>query len=424
MVARKYIYLSTPYRENSIISIAREAVRNDAMLFFTTLYFARWQSVARHIPLIGRKLADELARRAFPGIPADRVVSVSAVPELLHIGARRLLGHHNPALAADLMYRVKAKFDDAVARRVSRSAPDVLVGMYAASLESFEAVHRNGGLAVLNFVNSHPAEHNHYLIELAGLRTPHHELIPDWVSRRVESELELADLVLVPSRFVAGQLTAHGVPAEKLATLPYGVNLSAFFPRKEYSQEKGRLECLYVGQISHRKGIPVLLDAARRCRDLPVHFRLIGPIVSGDVLVGLPENATYEGPSLPSGVADVMRQADLFVLPTLEDSFALVLFEAMATALPVVTTTNAGASELIEDGQDGLIVAPGDAAALAEAIRRLVEQPDLRAQLGDAARIKVQAAHSWESYGESVLSTIQSRLAGRTTDTVDQGTAR
>jgi glycosyltransferase involved in cell wall biosynthesis len=168
----------------------------------------------------------------------------------------------------------------------------------------------------------------------------------------------------------------------------------------------------------------VLLDAARRCRDLPVHFRLIGPIVSPDVLVGLPENAVYEGASLPNGVADLMRQADIFVLPTLEDSFALVLFEAMATALPVVTTTNAGASELIEDGQDGLIVPSGDAAALAEAIRRLVEQPELRARLGEAARIKVQAAHSWESYGESVLSAIQSRLPGGTTGTVDQGAAR
>jgi glycosyltransferase involved in cell wall biosynthesis len=120
-----------------------------------------------------------------------------------------------------------------------------------------------------------------------------------------------------------------------------------------------------------------------------------------------------------------MRQADLFVLPTLEDSFALVLFEAMATGLPVVTTTNAGASELIEDSQDGLIVAPGDAAALADAIRRLVEQPELRARLGDAACIKVQAAHSWDSYGHSVLSAIQSRLPGGASGgTVDQSAAR
>ncbi len=260
--------VSTPYRANSIVHIARTAaVRAQIEVFYTTLYMARWQAAANRFPVVGRRLSKELGRRAFPGIPAERVANVAMLPELLHIGARRLLGDRNPALAAQLMYWVKAKFDTAVARRVQHERPEVVVGMYAASLESFEAVHRHGGLAVLNFVNSHPAEHNRYLTQLAGLRAPHHELIPDWVSRRVESELELADLVLVPSRFVAGQLIAHGVPAEKLATLPYGVNLSAFSPRKQYSPEKKRLECLYVGQISHRKGIPALLDAARRCRD-------------------------------------------------------------------------------------------------------------------------------------------------------------
>jgi glycosyltransferase involved in cell wall biosynthesis len=405
------LVVSSPYRENAVVAIARSAA-NAARLnrFFTTLYLAGWQNTARSMPLFGARIGRELSRRAFSGIPASGVASVATLPELLHVGARRLLGSRNPALSAQLMYWVKARFDAAVARRVQRSRPQVLVGMYAASLESFKAVHRHGGMTVLNFVNSHPAEHNRYLMQLAGLRAPHHELIPDWVSRRVEEELELADLVLVPSRFVTEQLIAHGVPAEKLATLPYGVDLSAFLSRKQDAQEKERLECLYVGQISYRKGIPVLLDAARRCRDLPVHFRLIGPIVSADVLVGLPDNVAYEGPSFPGGVADLMRQADIFVLPTVEDACALVVLEAMSTALPVVTTTNNGSGELIEDGQDGLIVPSGDAAALADAIRRLAEQPELRALLGDAAHAKVQSTHSWESYGESVLDAIESRL--------------
>ena len=228
---------------------------------------------------------------------------------------------------------------------------------------------------------------------------------------RVEAELALADLVLVPSRFVAEQLLAHGVAVEKIATLPYGVDLRAFHPPQQREPGAHPLECLYVGQISHRKGIRILLEAARRCRALPVRFRLIGPIVSPEVLEGLPDNVVYEGSSLPGGVAAAMRRADLFVLPTIEDSFALVIFEAMATALPVVTTTNAGVSELIENGRDGLIVPAGDAQALAEAIRRLVEQPELRNRLGESARQTVQGAHSWESYGQSVLQAISNRMA-------------
>lgn len=154
----------------------------------------------------------------------------------------------------------------------------------------------------------------------------------------------------------------------------------------------------------------MLLDAARHCRQLPVRFRLIGPMVSAEVFDGgLPDNVIYEGPNLPGGVAEAMRQADLFVLPTLEDSFALVVFEAMATGLPVVVTSNAGSAELIEDGHDGLIVPAGDASALTEAIRRLLEQPALRQQLGAAARAKVLGAHSWDAYGASVLQAIDAR---------------
>lgn len=214
----------------------------------------------------------------------------------------------------------------------------------------------------------------------------------------------------MPSRFVARQLLAHGVAANKIAMLPYGVDLRAFQPRSWPESDKRPMECLYVGQISHRKGVRVLLDAARHCRQLPVRFRLIGPMVSAEVFDGgLPDNVIYEGPNLPGGVAEAMRQADLFVLPTLEDSFALVVFEAMATGLPVVVTSNAGSAELIEDGHDGLIVPAGDASALTEAIRRLLEQPALRQQLGAAARAKVLGAHSWDAYGASVLQAIDAR---------------
>lgn len=409
----KGLHISTPYRENSVLAIGRAATRVAQLGgFYTTLYLARWQASAQRLPYVGPPLAQALSRRAFPGIPYERVANVAVFPEIMHVGARRLLGEHCTALTTSLMYQTKARFDAAVARRMRRVCPDALVGMYGACLGSFRAVRQYGGLTVMNFVNSHPAEHNRTLVALAGLKASHHEMIPGWMSRRVEAELALADLVLVPSRFVARQLLAHGVPSDKIALLPYGVDLRAFHPglQQVSAPDKRPLECLYVGQISHRKGVRVLLDAARRCRDLPVRFRLIGPMVSAEVFDGgLPTNVVYEGTTLPGGVAEAMRGSDLFVLPTLEDACALVVLEAMASGLPVVTTTNNGSGELIEDACDGLIVPAGDATALTGAIRRLLEQPELRQQLGDAARKKVQGTHSWDAYGASVLQAIDAR---------------
>lgn len=356
------------------------------------------------MPLVGPPLSRELGRRGFAGIPPERVSNAAVLPEITHVATRRLLGKRWPALWSGLMYRVKAQFDAAVSRRLGKEHATALVGMYAASLESFRAVRRRDGLAVLNFVNSHPVEHNRCLAEMAGLKPAHHEMIPEWVVRRVESELEIADLVLAPSRFVADQLARHGVERSRITIIPYGVDLSSFRP---YDRGEGRNEeeliCLYVGQISHRKGIRTLLSAARMCRDLPVEFRLVGPMVNPEVLDGVPENVRYDGVSLPVGVAEAMRRADMFVLPTLAEGCALVVLEAMATGLPVITTTNAGSSEVIDSGKDGVIVPPGDAKALADAIRMLAEQPDLRQSLGVAARQKVEHAYSWESYGEKVL---------------------
>lgn len=305
---------------------------------------------------------------------------------------------------------MKERFDVAVSRNLHDDRRiDVFIGMYAASYESLGVIHRHGGLAVLNFVNSHPTEHNRYLLDLAGLRSSHHELIPDWVAQRVEAELTVADLVLVPSRFVAQQLLDHGVSKEKIATIPYGVDLSAFHPATDMKHGMRQVECLYVGQISHRKGIVVLLQAARKLQNLPVKFRLIGPMVSPEVLADLPENVVYEGASHPGGVADVMRQADLLCCPSLEDAFPLVVLEAMATGLPVITSRHTGSCEILDTGHSGLIVPAGDAEALAESIRRLVESPELRRDLGRAARQKVQGAHSWKDYGKRVLDRIVAR---------------
>jgi len=406
--------VASPYRENAVLAIARSAAANATLRnFYTTLYLAHWQSIAQRLPLVGSRLAIELGRRTFAGIPMERIDSAATGSELVHVAARRLIGQRHPAVAAALMYRVKARFDARVAARLIRERPDAFVGMFGASQECFRSVQRYGGLAVLNFVNSHPAEHNRYLLELAGAPQRHHELIPDWVARRVEAELALADLVLVPSQFVAKQLVAHGTPMKKIAMLPYGVNLDAFFPAPARPKSPQMLTCLYVGQISHRKGIRFLLEAARHCADLALRFRLIGPVVSPELLRDLPPNVVYDGVSLPGGVPEAMRQADLFVLPTIEDACALVVLEAMACALPVVTTTNNGSGELIENGRDGLIVETGDSAALTSAFRRLVAQPDLRNALGAAARQKVQDAHSWESYGESVLAIIRGHLDAR-----------
>ena len=404
------ISISTPYRENSIVNIARAAVRSQELEhFYTTLYLGRWHTVAKKVPIFGNMLAQEFSRRAFHFLPSDSVINVGSVSELVHIFVRRILGGRHPAVTANLMYAAKRRFDESVACYLTTNTADVMIGMYAACAKTLETVRKRGGLTVLNFVNSHPTEHNRYLIELAGLKEPHHELMPTWITERIGRELNAADIVLVPSNFVAKQLMRHGIPTDKIVMIPYGVDLTAFYPREGERKNSKIVECLYVGQISHRKGIQFLLEAASRCKRFPVRFRLVGPIVSPKVLDGMPQNVQYDGAVLPGDVANLMRHADIFVLPTLEDSFALVALEAMASGLAVITTTHAGSSEVLYSGQDSIVVEPGNAQVLADAIQSLVDDGDMRKYLGQNARSKVADMGSWADYTNKVLNEIKLR---------------
>ena len=326
--------------------------------------------------------------------------------EGLHFIARRLPG--SQALATRMMYAAKRSFDGAVAKRIDWLDPDAVVAMMASAELTLRAMRQSGRLGVLNFVNSHPSYHNSYLRELAGLSHNHHELIRDDVAKQVEAELELADLVLVPSRFVANQLFELGMPSDKVAVRPYGVDLSKFRPhRGTTSRASGdSMRCLYLGQIAHRKGIKILLDAARRLSGRPMEFILVGPLVSPELLRDMPANVRWLGAMAHEDAAKQLQIADVFVLPSLEDAYPLVTMEAMATSLPVVVSDHAGTSELITNGLDGLIVPAGQVMPLVQAFQQLLDDQTLRITMGSAARRRIETDGSWDQYGLAVLDRI------------------
>jgi glycosyltransferase involved in cell wall biosynthesis len=397
--------VATPYPEGSTLAIARAAAQaGELEALFTSGYargITRWLPARLPVPALQRYRG----RWSLPAIPAELVHDRAVGAELV-----RALVSHLPkmqALGSCTMYAAKVAFDRAVAREVSD--PDAIVGVYGSAALMFQIAHERGVFTVLNFVNSHPAEQNRYLRELAGLRGGH-EFVPDRVARRVERELVLADLVLVPSQFVARQLLERGLPERRLAVLPYGVDSATFAPRPK-GRPNARVRCLYVGQISHRKGIPILLEAASRLPE--VEFVLIGPVVSHDTLRAAPPNAVRFGSLSCPEVAEQMQRADLLVLPSVEDAYPLVVLEAMASGLPVIVTDHVGSSEMIEPGVNGMVVPAGDAGTLAEAIQRLTLDPELRAQMGWAARARVGWAQSWEAYGARVLKRIEEALAVR-----------
>jgi glycosyltransferase involved in cell wall biosynthesis len=103
-----------------------------------------------------------------------------------------------------------------------------------------------------------------------------------------------------------------------------------------------------------------------------------------------------------------MAIADVFLMPSYEDAYPLVVLEAMAAGLPVVVTANVGTSELLHDGINGYVVAPGDAEALANSLEHLVSNQAERKRVGSAARATVSERATWRQYAVQAIDSFAS----------------
>lgn len=325
----------------------------------------------------------------------SRAVMVSAVVRRVPRSGR---------LATRAMCAAKSGFDRSVADARQDSTCGVL-GIQGSSAVTFRQV-KPGLLRVLNHVNGHPEVHNEALRLFGGLAPDHHEMIPRLSMRRAATEVSLADLVIVPSKGVRSQLVDRGAEPDRILVAPYGVDSRRFRP-SEKPVPDGRMRCLFVGQISHRKGIRYLCDAARR---LPtIGFDLIGPMVSPEVLHGAPPNVHWLGVSSHASLATSFAAYDIFVLPSLEDSYGLVAAEASASGLPVVVSLAAGASEVLAAVGAALVVQPASAAALAEAIEQLADDSELRTEIGAMGRSAAVTMLTWARFSDSVLAELDAR---------------
>ncbi len=205
----------------------------------------------------------------------------------------------------------------------------------------------------------------------------------------------LSEAVLADAR------EAYEPSEEVAAVVPLGTrDASEEHPSGRNGDE--RLRILFVGRLEHRKGVDVLLEAAQKLLpELPdVELVLVGKDTENTEIgetyraafkrrVGDADWArrvTFAGAVPDEVLFQHYADCDVFCAPSRYESFGLVLTEAMAFGKPVVGSRAGGMREVVEDGVTGLLAEPGDAASLAEQLRSLVVEPDLRARLGAAAR--------------------------------------
>ncbi|HWL42388.1 MAG TPA: glycosyltransferase family 4 protein [Ilumatobacter sp.] len=193
-----------------------------------------------------------------------------------------------------------------------------------------------------------------------------------------------------------GLTERYEVPAGKVVVIAPGVDYALWSAagdeQRRPSFDGGPMRVLFVGGDFARKGGHDLVDAVRRLRAKGVAIE--ADLVTRDPVEGDDAIRVHHGlgPN-SSALMDLYRRADVFALPTLGDCLPMVLPEAGAMGLPLVSTSVGAIGEVVRDDVTGLLVPPGDSEALAAALDRLAQSPAMRRSLGDAAREHVRAHH-------------------------------
>lgn len=212
-------------------------------------------------------------------------------------------------------------------------------------------------------------------------------------------EMELADLVLAPSSFVAETIRAF-YPNKALALAPYGVDLEFWTPG---SRDEGSevLRFIYAGQISLRKGIPVLLQAWERAALRSAELQLVGSWnLSDSKKASLPRGVTHVSALSSEALRDHYRRADVFVFPSFFEGLALVLLEAMACGLPAIASAATGGADVLTEAS-GRLLPVGDLDGLVDSLRWFNQNRSLLPAMGRAARKRAEEC-TWERYRRAV----------------------
>lgn len=379
--------------------------------FFTDFYVGNkpiLEAVLKVIPVSKRPLGVlRMLGRKNKILPADKITSFDLFG-LWYVNAQR---KSKNAQELDLIFLKAAQIFSENIFKYGLSNCNVLWGFNGAAMELFEYAKKNHIHCILD-QTSNPNE-----IE-QKLTNEEHKVWGSWLpageqfvsqsifKKRERNEWELADTIVAGSSFVGRGLIECGVPAHKIKIVTRGIDLSSF-PHQSRAVFDGKrpLRVLFVGRVSIMKGIPYLLQALRQLGPKRVEARLVGSVsIDESRLAVFNDVATVMGAIARSDITAQYKWADVFCFPSITEGSATVTFEALATGLPVITTTNAGS--IVRHGCDGYIVDIRDPDGLAQAMIKYYENPALLASHQKAA-VEGRVRVSLDSYRTEIVGLVE-----------------
>lgn len=217
----------------------------------------------------------------------------------------------------------------------------------------------------------------------------------DVTRHHLKEKIVAAQFIFCISYFARSQLMLLSDPGmwSKLVLVRVGVDPMLYSPRP-LKEEANRTDILCVGRLTPAKGQALLVEALKLLVDQgkSVLLHLVGDGPERRQLVqqvceqGLQDRVVFHGALNPQATLEAYAKADIFALASFAEGLPVVLMEAMSREIPCVAPAIHGIPELIQNEENGLLVIPADALALANALARLIDSPTLRSKLGKAGR--------------------------------------
>ena len=403
------VIVAHPGRQHSF-RVAK-ALKEGGLLFryVTTVYNKDDSLLMRFVKLFLNKDSFQRAsKRKCPGLDDNDVIQFCELEGILLLALQRI--DFTRILSNKVQRYVTNKFQRKLANYVIRNPQiEAVISYDTNSSVLFSILKDKVPHVKLIMDNAHP--NRHYL---------YHSYHENWgcvgdFSKTLEAcgylmdsqnaevygeEARKADYHIVASSYSTQALVFDNISQNRIFKVPYGVDDNRFLKsNRSYSQEK--LQVLFVGEVNQRKGIRQVLEAAKVINSDKVVFNI----------VGLGKEYCSELYSEYEELLHQFSSSHIFLFPTMGEGFGLVLLEAMASGLPVITTENCGGKDIVVNEQNGFIIPVGDTKSIIDKVNWALTHP-IQLQEMSIEAVNTARNYTWPAYEDGVRSAISQILKG------------
>ena len=394
------------------------ALKEAGMLYkyATTVYNKQSSLLMRILKFfLNRENFARASRRVCPLLIDEDVIQFCELDALIHLALIRIDFTHK--LSGAYGRYISKKFQRRLANYIIKEKINAVISYDTNSEILFSILREKAPEVVRIMDNAHPNRHFLYhdyqsnwkcVEEFERTLSACGYLTDLQVAKSFGDEVKLANYHIVASSYSQRALLFEGIQEKKIWKVPYGVDQNKFIESNRIF-EKGRLNILFLGEVNQRKGIRQFLETAKQISSDQIRFNIVGCGENHcpDLYTSYKSYANFKGYVSYEELLNQLSINHVFLFPTMGEGFGLVLLEAMAAGMPVITTNNCAGSDIVDEGENGFIVPVGSVTEIVERLLFLLENPDELKKMSENAREKARL-YTWERYNSNIVSMVKS----------------